>query len=89
MSFQQELARATRQIIADEAFGRDGPFAVVARLNETIAAGDWTLYTTFLDRIKNISSEDIRAATRRLVNRDKAVIGYHVPTDNGGNQNSL
>lgn len=86
---EQELTRATRQIIADEAFGRDGPFAVVARLNEAIAAGDWTLYTTFLDRIKHISAEDIRGATRRLVNRDKAIIGYHVATDNGGNQNSL
>lgn len=75
---EKELARASRQIVADEAFGRDGPYAIVGRLNEAIAAGDWTLYTTFLDRIRDISTEDIRLAAQRLIDRDRMTVGYHI-----------
>jgi zinc protease len=76
---EAELSRARRQLIADEAFGRDGPFAVAARLNEAIAAGDWTLYTTFLERIEHVSLADIRSAARRIFDRDRVTVGLYEP----------
>lgn len=76
---EAELARARRQLVADEAFGRDGAFAVASRVNEAIAVGDWTLYTTFLDRIESVSTEDVRAAARRTFDRDRLTVGIYEP----------
>jgi zinc protease len=76
---EAELTRARRQLIADEAFGRDGPFAVAARLNEAIAAGDWTLYTTFIERIEHVTPEAVRDAARALFDRDHLTMGLYEP----------
>lgn len=76
---EAELNRARRQLIADEAFGRDGPFAVAARLNEAIAAGDWTLYTTLLDRIEGVTADAVRDAARVVFDRDRLTVGLYVP----------
>jgi zinc protease len=76
---EMELARARRQLIADEAFGRDGPFAVAARLNEAIAAGDWTLYPTFIERIEQVTPEAVRDAARTLFDRDRLTVGLYEP----------
>ena len=37
---EAELRRARSQIVAQEAFGRDGPYAIASQLNEAIAAGE-------------------------------------------------
>jgi zinc protease len=75
-----EMARARRQLLADEAFGRDGPYAIAARLNEAIAAGDWTLYTTYLDRIDGVTPLAVRDVARRLFDRDRVTVGHYIPT---------
>ena len=74
-----ELQRAKNQIVADEAFGRDGPYAIASQLNEAIAAGDWTLYTTYLDRIERVTLDDVRDAARRTFDRDALTVGYYEP----------
>jgi zinc protease len=74
-----ELDRAKRQIVAYEAFGRDGPYAVASQLNEAIAAGDWTLYTTYLDRIERVGLGDARAAAEQTFQRDALTVGYYDP----------
>jgi len=77
---EQELQRAKNQVKADQAFGRDGPFAIAAQLNEAIAAGNWKLYTTFLNRVEAVSTEDVlRVAKKHLVN-DCCTIGRYIPT---------
>ncbi len=88
---EAELERARNQLVAQEAFGRDGPYAIAAQLNEAIAAGDWTLYTTYLDRIERVTVADVQAAAARLFVRDALTVGLYdpvVPVDgetvNGG-----
>lgn len=78
-----ELARARRQVVAEEAFNRDGPFAVVAQLNEAIAVGDWTLFSTFRDRIEAVTAAAVQAAAARLVTDDRLTVGWYVPTSDG------
>ena len=75
-----ELARGRQQVVADEAFGRDGPYAVVAQLNEAIALGDWTLYAEYRDRIDAVTREAVQAAAARLVHPDRRKVGHYVPT---------
>ena len=79
-----EIARGRRQVVADEAFGRDGPYAVVSQLNEAIAVGDWTLFSEFQDRIEAVTPEAVREAAARVVHDDRLTVGWYVPDDLGG-----
>ncbi|MDX1547929.1 MAG: pitrilysin family protein [Rhodothermales bacterium] len=74
-----ELERARNQLRAQEAFGRDGPYAIAAQLNEAIAAGDWTLYTTFLDRIARVTPDDLLRAARTYLVEDRCTVGWFIP----------
>ena len=74
-----ELERARRQVVADAAFGRDGPYAVAERLNEAIALGDWTLYPDYSARIEAVTAPDVQAAAARLVNNDRLTVGHYIP----------
>ena len=77
---EKELARARRRVIAAEAFGRDGPMAVVGQLNEAIAVGDWTLYPTARARVEAVSAEDVREGAQALFDDDRLTVGHYVPT---------
>ncbi len=76
---EAELRRARNQTVAEEAFGRDGPFAIASQLNEAVAVGDWTLYTTFLDRIERVTPEAVRDVARRVFVRDAVTVGLFDP----------
>ncbi len=77
---EKELQRAKNQRKAQEAFGRDGPFAIAAQLNEAIAAGDWRLYTTIRDRIDRVSVDSVHQAARQFLLEDSRTVGYYVPS---------
>ncbi len=74
-----ELARARRQVVADEAFGRDGPYAVVAQINEAVAVGDWTLFADYRDRIEAVSAADVQAAAAAILDDDRRTVAWYVP----------
>ncbi len=76
---EAEIVRARNQVVAQEAFGRDGPYAIASQLNEAVAAGDWTLYTTYLDRIERVTPEAVQAAAERLFVRDTLTVGIYDP----------
>ena len=57
---------ARQQVVADEAFGRDAPYAVVAQINEAIAVGDWTLYADYRARIEAVTAADVQASLDAL-----------------------
>ncbi len=75
-----EVERAVNQRVAQEAFGRDGPYSIASQLNEAIAAGDWKLYTEYLDRIRAVEREDVRAAAETYCTSDTQTTGYYIPT---------
>ena len=74
-----ELERARRQVAAQEAFGRDGPFAIAAQLNEAIAVGDWTLYADYRSRIAAVTTDQVQAAARAAIDDDRLTVGHYVP----------
>ncbi len=81
---EDELARARRQVVAEEAFGRDGPQSVAARLNEAIAVGDWKLFTEYRPRIEAVTAASIQEAARRVFSEDRMTVGWYVPTNGEG-----
>ena len=76
-----ELARARRQVVADEAFGRDGPYAVVSQVNEAVAVGDWTLFADYRDRIEAVTAADVQAAAAQILHDDRRTVGWYVPDE--------
>lgn len=76
---EAELAKARRQVVADEAFGRDGSYAVAARLNEAIAVGDWTLFSTYRSRIEAVGIEDITRIAQNVFDDNRLTIGLFDP----------
>jgi len=77
---QKELDRARSQLRAQIAFDRDGPMKVAAQLNEAIAAGDWKLYTQYLDRLDEITVDDVQQAAQTYLDPDTSTVGRYVPS---------
>ncbi len=76
---EAEILRAKNLLKAQEAFGRDGSYAIAAQLNEAIASGDWKLYAEYLSRIQDISAEDVQRVARTYLQEDQSTVGWYVP----------
>ena len=76
---EEELNRAKAQTRASVAFSRDGSYSVASALNEAIAIGDWTFYTTYMDCIKKVTTKDLLLAAKRYLVEDKSTTGWFVP----------
>ena len=74
-----EVTTAITKYIAQSAFGRDGSFAIASGLNEAIAAGDWTSYYTFDDRIKAVTAADVKRVANKYLLEDQSSTGWFVP----------
>ena len=81
----EELQRGKAQIKAETAFTRDGTYSVASNLNEAIALGDWTYYTTFLKNIENISVDDVQRVAKMYLTEDQSTTGYFIPTSKNHN----
>jgi zinc protease len=77
---EEELDRARSQLRAQIAFDRDGPMKVAAQLNEAIAAGDWKLYTQYLDRLADVTADDVQRVAQTYLTDDTSTVGWYVPT---------
>jgi zinc protease len=75
-----EVARVVSQYRAREAYRRDGPPRIASALNEWIAAGDWTLFVTFTDKISAVTPADVQRVARTYLNEDQSTTGWFVPT---------
>jgi zinc protease len=78
---QDELDRARSQLRAQIAFDRDGPMKVASQLNEAIAAGDWKLYTQYLDRLDEVTVDDVQRVAQTYLATDTSTVGWYVPTE--------
>ena len=76
---ESEIMRAVAQIRATVAFSRDGSYAVASALNEAIAIGDWQFYTTFLEKIKLVTINDITRVAEKYLVEDQSTVGWFIP----------
>jgi zinc protease len=79
----EEVQRAINEVEAETVYTRDGPFNVAENLNEAIAIGDWTYFTTYLDKIKQVTSQQVQEIARKYLTTDKGTTGYFVPNKPG------
>ncbi|MNC87754.1 hypothetical protein D3C83_35080 [compost metagenome] len=69
-----EVATALGKIKASTAYGRDGSFAIASRINEDIAAGDWTLYVTLDEAFARVTAADVKRVAKTYLGKDQATI---------------
>ncbi|MDQ2908401.1 MAG: insulinase family protein, partial [Candidatus Eremiobacteraeota bacterium] len=74
-----ELERAQNQIAVQRAFARDGTFALAQRLGEFEAVGSWHLDDDYVERIAEITIDDVRDAVRTYLHEDNRTVGELVP----------
>jgi zinc protease len=74
-----EVSTAVRKISADIAYSRDGNAAVAATLVEWIAAGDWTLYSTYPESIRKVTAADVNRIAAKYLTDSQSTTGWFVP----------
>ena len=74
-----EVATAIAKISAGVAYGRDGSFSIASVLNETIAAGDWTLYVTLPDAYRKVTAAEVKRVAGLYLDTNKSTTGWFVP----------
>ena len=85
----EEVKNAQTQLIASMKFRQDGSYAIASGLNEAIASGDWTLYTTYDEKIGTVTKEDVQRIVKEYFKEDLSTIGYFVPLGAGGQSKKL
>jgi zinc protease len=85
----EEVNKAKRQIIASEAFGRDGTFNIAVQMSEAEAVADWRFFKDYSTNIDKVTAEDIQRVAREYLFEDNRTVGHFIPKQsaNQGNGN--
>jgi zinc protease len=73
------MARARGQIEAQVAFSREGTYGTARTLGEAIAGSDWEWWVDYLDRVRAVTPEQIKAAAVKYLGPDQITVGWFVP----------
>lgn len=76
----QELAQAKRSARMSYAYRRDGVYAMLSSLNEDIATGDWTFFSTFPQAIQRVTVKDVQRVARTYLVEDQSTVGWFIDT---------
>ena len=79
-----EVSRAANQRLARLAYGRDGSFAIAGQINEAIAVGDWTLYSSIQDKLRAVTANDVNRVIKTYLSEDQSTTGWFIPVAEGG-----
>ena len=74
-----EVQVAIAKALADSAYQRDGSFAIAGKINEFIAAGDWTLYVTLDEALQQVTPADVLRVANKYLNVDQSTTGWFIP----------
>lgn len=76
-----EVLRAKRTLRAYIATRRDGPYALLASLNEEIATGDWTRFVSLPQALARVTAKEVKKVAKKYLVDDQSTIGYFIGTD--------
>jgi zinc protease len=76
---EAEIARVKQQVIAADAYRRDGTAGVVAELNEWIAVGDWTQYVAFSEKLAALTAADVKRVAQKYFDESQSTTGWFIP----------
>lgn len=85
----QEVSAAVARLLAASSYARDGSFAIASKLNEFIAAGDWTLYVNGDDALKQVKAADVKRVANSYLLEDKRTTGWFIPKVAGAEESAV
>lgn len=74
-----EIDKARQQILAHEAFSRDGTFNIAAQISEAEAVADWRFYTNYARNIERVTAADVQRVAQTYFTEDTRTVGYFIP----------
>ena len=80
---EKETEKAKTKLTTARLFSQDGSYAVAGGLNEAIASGDWTLYTTYEEKINKVTAEDVKRVANKYILNQMSTVGYFIPESPG------
>jgi zinc protease len=81
---EEEIEKAKQQIIAQEAYSRDGTFNIALLMSEAEAVADWRYYKDYAKRIERVTREQVQRVAREYFTEDNRTVGYFIPKHPGG-----
>ncbi len=79
-----ETLKAKRQILADEAFGRDGTFNIAVQMSEAEAIADWRFYKDYSSNIEKVTADDVQRVAKVYLHEDNRTVGHFIPKRDSG-----
>lgn len=76
---EPEVRNAVAGLLAQRAFERDGTFALASMINECIAVGDWTLFSTLDEKLRAVTREDVQRVAKKYFVTKRSVVGWFEP----------
>lgn len=83
---EQEIEKAKQQIIAQEAYSRDGTFNIALLMSEAEAVADWRYFKDYAKRIERVRGEDVKRVARQYLTEDNRTVGHFIPKQPGGGE---
>ncbi|MCA1591514.1 MAG: insulinase family protein [Acidobacteria bacterium] len=79
-----EVERAKGQIVAQEAYQRDGTYNIASQMSEAEAVADWRFYNDYERNISRVTLDDVRRVACQYFDEDNRTIGHFIPKQAGG-----
>lgn len=74
----KELSAAKAKIAAENAFSRDGVYALLQSVGSAVSVGDWTLYEDMPKRIEKVSVAKTNAVAKNYITKKGRTMGRFV-----------
>ncbi len=85
-----EVEKAKKQILAAEAFGRDGTFNIAVQMSEAEAVADWRFYKDYSSNISKVTDAEVQRVAQTYFHEDNRTVGRFIPkqatASHGGSQ---
>ena len=75
----EEIRKAKRQIIAAEAFGRDGTYNIAVQMSEAEAVADWRFFKDYSTNIEKVTPADVQRVASAYLFEDNRTVGHFIP----------
>ena len=85
----EEVEKAKQQILAQEAYQRDGTASIAMQLSEAEAVADWRFYKDYAAHIERVKPADIQRVARTYFDEDNRTVGHFIPKHTGGGGNGM
>ncbi|SKB71690.1 zinc protease [Salegentibacter holothuriorum] len=82
---KEDINRVVSATVASNKMSRDGSFAIAGALNEAIAVGDWTDYINRIEKLKQVTADDVQRVAKKYLNIDQSTTGFFIPKNKTGN----